>query len=102
MIGTSSNKLKMILFKNYSDYTQCKLIVLVSDLKKFENSQPSALKFFLVTRTIFSHHRSEQFLKQNTIFLHSIALSGFTLHNPNVLQIALLKLKKKILIPFRA
>ena len=61
-----------------------------SDLNKFSNYQLSA------NRTFFSHCRSEQFSKQNTIFLHSKALSGFTLHNPNVLQIALLKLKKNL------
>ena len=67
-----------------------------SDLNKFSNYQLSALKFFLINRTFFSHCRSEQFSKQNNIFLHSKALSGFTLHNPNVLQIALLKLKKNL------
>ena len=40
-----------------------------SDLKKFENSCPSASKFqkfFSITKTIFSHSRSEQFWQQNT------------------------------------
>ena len=43
----------------------------------FANSQTSALNFkknFLITRTIFSHTRSEQFWKQNTISLFFASL----------------------------
>ena len=42
-----------------------------SDLKTFANFQPR-ISNILITRTIFSLQRSEQFWKQNTFFCHFI------------------------------
>ena len=63
-----------------------------SDLKNLANSRPLASNFrsfFSITRTIFSHSRSEQFWKQNTISVRKHQKSCFASHFEFVVSYAI-------------
>ena len=69
LICTSSNEFKKNCSQKYFDLSQFEKKCYIQRSKIFVNSQPSALilkQLFLITRTIFSHSRLEQFSNQNT------------------------------------
>ena len=71
IVATTIQGNEVFCLKNDSD-TFTVRINCASDLKNFEKSWPLASNlqyFFLLTQTIFSQSRSDQFLKQNTIDL---------------------------------
>ena len=70
---------KVFYFKNYTDLSKnC-----VCDLKNFANSRPLVSKFKSFSRPLdlFSHSRSEQFWKQNTIAVINGQLLPFGFKN---------------------
>ena len=76
---------KAFCFKHCTDLSLFKQIVLViSKILQILGLQPWLSKVFLISRIFFSHSRSEQFWKQNTITLflrRSVASLQHSLHN---------------------
>ena len=65
---------KAFCYQTFCDFSLFEQIVLViSKFLQILDLQPRISKVFSITRTIFSHSRSEQFLKQNTSTLNTFS-----------------------------